>query len=44
MNNLGSIETATETSRRSTSHLAIMSTGVCAGGWRRMRDLNPRGF
>ena len=44
LGDLGATETKTETNRTHTAHRAIMSTGVCAGQWRRMRDLNPRGF
>jgi hypothetical protein len=40
----GATETETETGRRSAGHLPITATSVCAGRWRRMRDLNPRGL
>jgi hypothetical protein len=36
-------ETETETNRTNAVRRAIMVAGVCAGRWRRMRDLNPRG-
>ena len=32
---------ATETDRSNTSYQSIMMGSVCAGVWRRMRDLNP---
>jgi hypothetical protein len=35
--------TQIETQRPDARYRAIMMLGVCAGRWRRMRDLNPRG-
>ncbi|MFN2536146.1 MAG: AAA family ATPase [Pseudonocardiaceae bacterium] len=41
---LAAAETRTETHAQDSRHHPIMVAGVCAGKWRRMRDLNPRGF
>jgi hypothetical protein len=41
---VNAIETGIETDDGNASSHAIMVTSVCPGSWRRMRDLNPRGF
>ena len=44
LGDLGATETKTEANRTRAAHRTIMVISVCAGSWRRMRDLNPRGF